>query len=405
MTIVHSDDLREDMILSEDVKDVGGRLLLKKGQKIHQNHVNIIKKWGVTEVNVVGVPAEEQDTEEPEARRSEEIEREITRIFKHTDLDHPAIKELSRLAVPLRLERPATETAAKMAPAKLKDTRDNVTVNVLKKIRARNFKLPEIPKIAFELNDILADPLSTADELARVVSKSPSLTTILLKIVNSSFYGFSSKIDTISRAVTIIGTREISSLAILICEVTVFKNIPSHVLDMNLFLRHSFFCGLISRMLAATKNIEKTEQLFIGGLLHDIGRVIIYKHFSEQAESLLRRCIESENILYREEDIFLGCRHTDISRLMLQEWHFPPELEDMVFSHHDPMSARNPVEASILHLADIITNGLGMGTSGERLVPPLDYKAWELLGLSPGCFDVVIRQAIHQLSIIEPFLQ
>jgi HD-like signal output (HDOD) protein len=133
--------------------------------------------------------------------------------------------------------------------------------------------------------------------------------------------------------------------------------------------------------------------------------VIIYKHFPEQAEGLLSRCLNSEKILYNEEDDFLGCRHTDIARFMLQKWHFPLELEDCIFHHHDPMSAHNPVKASIVHLADIIANAMGIGTSGERLVPPLDYKAWEQLRLSPSCFDVVIRQAIHQLSVIEPILQ
>ena len=70
-------------------------------------------------------------------------------------------------------------------------------------------KLPEIPSIVFELNEIMENPLSSADDIAQIVSKSPSLATVLLKIVNSSFYGFPSKIDSIPRAVTIIGTREI----------------------------------------------------------------------------------------------------------------------------------------------------------------------------------------------------
>lgn len=406
MTIICSDELREDMVLSEDVKDVAGRLLLKKGQKIQSNHVSIIKKWGVTEVEVVGASVSEHGSGDHAINHGlEEIEREITRIFKHTDLDHPAIRELSRLAALIRQEHLCHEKAERIVPAKHREVRGNFADDALKKITEKDFRLPEIPSIVFELNAILADPLSTADELAQVVTKSPSLATVLLKIVNSSFYGFSSKIDTISRAVTIIGTREMSSLALLICTITVFKNIPREILDMNLFMRHSFLCGLISRMLAASKNIAQTEQLFVAGLLHDIGRVIIYKHFPEQAEGLLSRCLNSEKILYNEEDDFLGCRHTDIARFMMQKWHFPLELEDCIFHHHDPMSADNPVKASIIHLADIIVNALGIGTSGERFVPPLDYKAWDQLGLSPSCFDVVIRQAIHQLSVIEPFLQ
>ncbi|MBW1850582.1 MAG: HDOD domain-containing protein [Deltaproteobacteria bacterium] len=406
MSIIHTDDLRDSMILSEDVRDINGRLLLQKGQKIKANHIRIIKKWGVTEINVVGTPADELKTASQTAPdKIEGIERETRRIFKHVDLNHPAIKELFRLSVLFRSENDFSYSNNKSISVESNDYANHPVKDVRKMINEKELKLPEIPSIVFELNDILSDPLSTADNLAQVVSKSPSLTAVLLKIVNSSFYGFSSKIDTISRAVTIIGTREMSSLALVISTITVFKHIPKEVLDMNAFLRHSFLCGLISRMFAANRSISKTEQLFVAGLLHDIGRVVVYGHFPRQAKSLLMHCMASEKILYKEEKRVLGCRHTDIARYLLQAWNFPPDLENNIFYHHNPMSAHNPVHAAIVHLADIIVNGLGIGSSGEKLVPPLSNEAWEHLGLPPSSFEVIIRQAIHQLSSLESFLQ
>ena len=113
----------------------------------------------------------------------------------------------------------------------------------------------------------------------------------------------------------------------------------------------------------------------------------------------------SDNLLTPEESKCLGCDHTDISRYVLQEWNFPSSLEDNIFYHHNPMSANEPVQAAIVHLSDIIVNGLGIGTSGERFVPPLDNQAWEHLGLPQSSFEVVIRQANHQLSALELFLQ
>ena len=405
MSIVNTDDLREDMVLSDDVRDISGRLLLQKGQKIILNHINIMKKWGVTEVRVVDnslvkqIPGPHTDQKD-----TEQIEQEIKPLFKYADLDHPAIMELFRLAVLFRSEHDNSEKKAQSIPDKtVACDADHPIEDVQKKIAQKELKLPEIPSIVYELNDILSDPLSTADNLAQVVAKSPSLTAALLRIVNSSFYGFSAKIDTISRAVTIIGTREISSLALVICTLTIFKNIPKEILDMHSFLRHSFSCGLISRMLAANRNIPQTEQMFVAGLLHDIGRVIIYQYFPEQAKALLSRCISSEKIMHQEENTYLGCKHTDISRYLLQAWNFPPILEDNIFYHHDPVAANEPVQAAIVHLADILVNGLGIGSSGERFVPPLDNEAWECLGLPPSSFEVIIRQAKHQLSALELF--
>jgi len=407
MGVMNIDDLKKDMVLSDDVTDITGRLLLQKGQKLRPKQVNIMKKWGVSEVNVVDDANDEQRSQSHKNQKeTEQIEQEIMPIFKYVDLDHPAIKELFRLSVQFRKDQDVPEEKPKSLPSESSDTHEvHPTEDVREKISQKELKLPEIPDIVFELNDILSDPMSTADNLAQVVAKSPSLTAVLLKIVNSSFYGFSSRIDTISRAVTIIGTREISSLALVICTITVFKNIPREILSMRSFLKHGFACGLLSRMLAANRNIQQTEQLFVAGLLHDIGRVIIYKYFPEQAKALLTRCMASELVLHQEEPNFLGCNHTDISRYVLQEWKFPSTLEDNIFYHHNPMAANEPVQATVVHLADIIVNGLGIGSSGEKFVPPLNTEAWELLGLPPSSFEVVIKQASHQLAALDLFLQ
>ncbi len=406
MGLMNTDDLKEDMVLSDDVRDISGRLLLQKGQKLRENHVIIMKKWGITEVAIADEPTSEQN-HEAQTKQNEpaQIEQELKPVFKYVDLDHPAIKELFRLSVLFRSEYDIPEEKPLSIPAESFDDELHPAEDVRKRINQKELKLPEIPSIVFELNDILSDPLSTADNLAQVVAKSPSLTAALLKIVNSSFYGFTSRIDTISRAVTIIGTREISSLALVICTITVFKNIPKEIFSMKSFLKHCFACGLISRMLAANRNLPQTEQLFVAGLLHDIGRVIIYKYFPEQAKALLSQCMTSEKLLHREENNFLGCKHTDISRYVLQEWNFPSVLEDNIFYHHNPMAANEPVHAAIVHLADIIVNGLGIGSSGEKFVPPLNNEAWEYLGLPSSSFEVVIRQANHQLSALDLFLQ
>ena len=406
MAIVHTDKLKEGMLLSEEVKDVKGRLLLKKGQEIESKHIKILKMWGITDVNIVGEGSAEKDPDSMiDPQIMEEITEQTKRDFRHTDLNHPAMKELFRLAVLSRARGNGTREDTPVTPTEPNGPPMELRPDVRKKIMQQEVKLPELPSVVFKLNEIIADPLSSADDIAQIVSKSPSLATVLLKIVNSSFFGFPSKIDNISRAVTIIGTREIGTLALGISVMTVFEDISETLINMKHFLRHCFSCGIISRILAAQKDLPQTEQIFVSGLLHDIGRTIVYKYFPMHAGTLLNRSIESGRPLYQEERNVLGCRHTDLGRLLLKKWKLPSVLENNISCHHNPSAANDPVQATIVHMADIISNSLGLGSSGERLVPPLDYKSWDSLGLSPSCFSIVIRQVTDQLSAFETIFE
>jgi HD-like signal output (HDOD) protein len=422
MRIVHIDKLKADMVLAEDVRDVNGRLLLAKKEQIQSNHIRIFKMWGISEVFVSGGNGRDGDPESstehshehsPEESPEDSIDTEMfdkisdqTRsCFKHKDLLHPAMKELFRLSVAFRYRHNIFEENIRIESADDGDQKTHILNHVRQKIFEKKIKLPEIPSIVVELNEVIANPYASANSIADVVKKSPSLTALLLRIVNSSFYGFPSQIDSISRAVMIIGTRELANLALGVSIISVFKDISKEVIDMSLFLRHSYMCGIISRGLGAHKNLPKTELLFVAGLLHDLGKLIIYQHFPQQAKVLLKKSMETGRFLHHEEMDCLGCRHTEVGKYLFQQWKLPVELENAVFFHHNPSLSSNAAYASIVHLADIIVNALRVGTSGERLVPALDRKAWDHLGLSPRSFKVVIDQASHQFEPFEAFLK
>ena len=228
---------------------------------------------------------------------------------------------------------------------------------------------------------------------------------MLLKLVNSTFYSLPSKIDKISSAVVLIGTKEIAALALGISILSTFDKIPKKILDMYQFLKHSIACGIISRMLAAQKGIAQTEQFFVSGLLHDLGRLILYNNFPEDSLNILGLSRTTNKLLYEAETDYLGCNHSHVAKLLIQRWKLPITLENNVFYHHNPSEASQPIPATLVHLADIMTNGLGIGTSGERYAPPLDTEAWDGLGLSATCFDLVLRQTTHQFFALESMLE
>jgi HD-like signal output (HDOD) protein len=361
--------------------------------------------WGVTEIPVIGSAgkkAHPRQKAEPEIE--DKLAAQIRPLFRYNVLEHPAVREMFRLAVNSRIERGLTDTATPETEG-LQAVDSAQSPEALKHIMTmEDLKLPEMPSIVFKLNEEINNPLASAENIARVVNKSPGLTALLLKIVNSPFYGFPSRIDKVSRAVTLIGTREISNLALGISVIALFTNIPRQLVSMHSFLRHSLSCGIMARIIAAHKKLPQTEQMFVAGLLHDIGRLILYRYLPHESRAILAKARNEKQILYQVEARELEWDHTDIGSCLLKQWKLPFILENNVSCHHEPLKAQNCTQATILHLADCMSNALGLGTSGECLVPQLDTTAWDYLGLPATLLGVVARQTLHQLNFLEPWI-
>jgi putative nucleotidyltransferase with HDIG domain len=277
---------------------------------------------------------------------------------------------------------------------------------IQRKIQRGEIKLPEVPTIVIKLNALMDDPHASTNDVAQIVSSSPSLSAILLRIVNSAAFGLPTKVDSVMRAVSLLGTRQISSLAVGICVMQAFNGIPGNVIDMSAFIIHSLACATIARIIAALANIRNTEQIFIGGLLHDIGKLILFKYFPDQAKALIT-IQENGNLnqpLFEIEKATIGVTHAQIAKLLLKQWNFPDQLNDAVVCHHTPSRARVPAEASIIQIADIITHGTSLGSSAERIIPGFDEEAWEHVGMPANMVKLAFRQAIHQLKAIKSII-
>ena len=406
MVAIQTDKLKPGKILAEEVRDINGRLLLAKGSEIGQNHIRIFKIWGVSEVTIEG-PARNGDKIDPELDPElfDQVTQTTQNIFRHADLEHPFVKKIFDIAIQFRCENNLIGKEIQVNIQAHETEAANHLRDFRERLDKRKIVLPEIPSVVFELNEVIANPMSSADHIAQVVNRSPSLTALLLKIVNSSFYGFPSKIDKVSHAVTLIGTREISGLALGISILSIFKNIPKEMIDMYSFLKHSLACGILSRILCAQKNLGHTEQLFVSGLLHDLGRLILFLYFADESLNILSRARANNNLLYREERDYLGADHAQLGKELMEQWKLPLILENNVLYHHMPSKAQQTIPATIVHLADIIANSLGIGSSGEKFVPPLDTQAWESLEMPLSSFDTIIGQAMHQFDSLESILQ
>ncbi len=243
----------------------------------------------------------------------------------------------------------------------------------------------------------MKSPKSSASYVAEVMGKDPSLASRLLRLVNSAFYGFSGRVDTLPRAVAIVGTIQITNLAMGIAVTTVFKDIPSEFLDMRAFWEHSISVGVLARLIASHARIQGEERYFVAGLLHDIGRLVVFRNFPALAGRTAMQAATGEESFERLERRDWGISHAELGSRLLKAWKLPDVLQQTVRNHHTPFKAEAPPEASVVHVADVTAHALSLGHSGSRRVPVLDRVAWNSLGISPSLLPTLAAQAQSQM--------
>lgn len=238
-----------------------------------------------------------------------------------------------------------------------------------------NIKLVSLPAIISKVNATLNNPNSSAADIAELISQEPALTARLLKIVNSPFYNFPSKIDTISMAVTVLGTRQLRDLIIATTLIKQFNGKSYGHYDVETFWCHSITTGLAARAIALDKNIPNSERLFICGLLHDIGKMLMSVLLpKETAEVQLLSRQKGKN---PEIQVF-GFTHDALGACLLQHWHFPESLATPIRHHHNLMSPDQYItDTAILHIANVIANNIQTPVSADddTLLDPLALNA------------------------------
>jgi HD-like signal output (HDOD) protein len=260
-------------------------------------------------------------------------------------------------------------------------------------------EISSLPMVHVKLEEAINDPKKSMSDVARIIREDPGLTARLLRIVNSAFYSFPQRVETISQAVTIIGTQQLGALALATSVMRMFKGIPTDLVNMDSFWRHSISCGLAARLLATYRREGNAERFFVAGMLHDIGRLIMYGKLPELSRDTLLEAKSRRMLLHQVEMEKLGFSHAAVGGALIDTWRLPATLEEVVTHHHDPRnSTRFPVEAAIVHLADIIAHALEIGNSGESHVPPLENEAWERLGLQPSVLEVIVDQLERQFQ-------
>ncbi len=156
-----------------------------------------------------------------------------------------------------------------------------------------------------------------------------------------------------------------------------FDEVPAEYINMESFWKHSLATGVTCRVLATERGEANVERLFVAGLLHDIGRLLLFMSAPNDAIECMKRARENGHLVYVLEQEMMGYDHAQVGQTLMSAWRLPESLQEPVGFHHDPKNARRfQVDAAIVHIADVTAHSLLLGHSGEQFIPPLSDAAW-----------------------------
>jgi len=267
-------------------------------------------------------------------------------------------------------------------------------------------KLVSLPDIYYRLETALEDPTSTIDDFSRLLSVDPSLCARLLRMANSAFYSFPAKIETIERAVGTIGLRQIRELVLVTSVIEMFNGVPIEHVNMRSFWEHSVAVGVLARAVAQYAGMPQSERFYIPGLLHDIGRLVLYLKFPGMMAEILDQAAVQAQMLYTFEDQQLGYTHADIGGRLLEFWKVPQSIHEPVRYHHKPAEGPDYNQmACAVHIADAWVNRQQLGSSGEHTEPPINAEALRLMSIQEYELEEIWALAKDEVAdVINQFL-
>ncbi len=266
--------------------------------------------------------------------------------------------------------------------------------------------LPTLSAVITKMVEMLDSKEASPKELADLIEQDQSILSAILKLVNSAFYGFPRKITSVHQAVVILGFGTVKSIAL---GASIFKakrqKGGKEVFDRNALWIHSLGVATASKLIAKKIGHGDTDEAFVAGLLHDVGKVVFDTQFPAEFQEVVEK-VEDENILILEaEREVLGLDHAEAGQILLFKWQLPLPVVNAVGFHHDLEKAPATYQrlAAIVHLADIICRKLRIGSGGDSRIPKADRNAMKTLHFTTPMLEEALKEIQAQKEVIEMF--
>ncbi len=269
--------------------------------------------------------------------------------------------------------------------------------------------LPPLPAVIVRVMQTVNDPTTSAADLNRLISADQALASKVLRLVNSSYYGVPRKVATITNAVVILGFNTVRNLT---TSLGVFNAFDAQgqktALDRDQFWAHSLGVAVAAGIIARRKGIgaKAIEEVFIGGLLHDVGKLFLDQYFPDQYSIAIKLAAAAQISIWESEKTALGIGHALVGKRIAEKWNLPPSLTSMITLHHQPMFAKEYFEITAsIQAADHVARKLGLGSGGDAKVMPLAPEVEKWLAFSPAVWEAVETDTCRKFDESKDFLK
>ncbi len=268
-----------------------------------------------------------------------------------------------------------------------------------------------LPDVAIRLNELIDQPDTSTKELVDVVQLDAGIAATVLRLANSAWYGLPSRVDTISRAITLIGTKALRDLVMSTSVITTFKGISSEFVDMMDFWDNSVTCGVVTRNLAMKCGVRESERMFLAGLLHKVGRLVFYSSRPVQYRQVLMDKDMGEVAVVEAERATFGFTYAELGGALLRAWRVPEALDEVIAHQLAPFEAPYyQKEAAIVHMATDMAYHMSPDIKARFQLGDynltFDEEVWASLGLERELLAEIMQNSLIQsfelLEIVNP---
>jgi putative nucleotidyltransferase with HDIG domain len=266
-------------------------------------------------------------------------------------------------------------------------------------------EIATLPDVLARIIAVVQDESTTALDLADEIVRDQALAMRVLRVVNSSFYGFPRSIRSVPEAVVILGFNEIERLALTISVINMFGRSPAQVRSLQNLWRHSLACSLAAGTLEQhfRRIHPEIAGAHLAGLLHDIGKAVIAQYFHEEMSRVTHLVDSSGCSAYEAEyEVFGGLTHCEIGSWVAERWNLPFELVLSIRGHHRPSEVPgDPILPHATHLANTLVNMMGIGALNDQLqaMPP-HPETLEKLPLDEGLMSRIQDRLEKQRGLL-----
>jgi len=263
--------------------------------------------------------------------------------------------------------------------------------------------LPTLPEVANKLLRIINDPITTAQDVANLISRDLSLTSKVLRLANSAFYGVPRTVATVHNAVVILGLKVINTMVFSITVVKLFPNDGrSEQFPRKKFWSHSVAVAVLSKMLALRMrkfSLFDPEESFCAGLIHDIGRIVMDQYLHDDFTKALKLAKEQNITLSEAEFKVFGFTHSEAGDWLTQRWELPGDIRAPIIWHHKPLEASEAREiTALVHLADALAWQMDFGMPGFKAPPDPEITFVQSLGLTLEDLDGAKQECLGEIE-------